>query len=341
MGNTASNLAASSLSPTPVTAAPRCPVEGAAGDGPTSDLKKCPVDHSKKEAACPVTDPAASDIAMGRYDKLAAAANSGQLVPTECPMHADYKPPPQSPQPPAAGDCSSTVPHHQAGLNFGQEMAGKTIDIAVNPLNNEGPPNQQPSLDQPFPLSTEREVSSIPTASEDRKHWVYPSAQMFWNAMIRKGWRWNTEEIPNPNVVDSIITMHNQNNELVWQEILKWEYLHHKECQDPRLVKFSGDATKFTPRARIRQLMGYELPFDRHDWIVDRCGRHVHYVIDYYDTREATEENSGRFTTTDVRPALDSWSNAYDRMLVCYWRWTDGGLLKANTRPIDDSNKDV
>ena len=27
----------------------------------------------------------------------------------------------------------------------------------------------------------------------------------------------------------------------------------------------------------------YELPFDRHDWIVDRCGKDVRYIIDYYD----------------------------------------------------------
>ena len=30
-------------------------------------------------------------------------------------------------------------------------------------------------------------------------------------------------------------------------------------------------------------LRRYELPFDRHDWIVDRCGKHVRYIIDYYD----------------------------------------------------------
>mgnify|MGYP002379614640 CR=1 FL=1 len=26
----------------------------------------------------------------------------------------------------------------------------------------------------------------------------------------------------------------------------------------------------------------YKLPFDRHDWIVDRCGTEVRYVIDFY-----------------------------------------------------------
>lgn len=48
------------------------------------------------------------------------------------------------------------------------------------------PPNQQPSLGQPFSLSTVREESTIPRAYSE-KNWVYPSEQMFWNAMLRKG----------------------------------------------------------------------------------------------------------------------------------------------------------
>ena len=37
--------------------------------------------------------------------------------------------------------------------------------------------------------------------------------------------------------------------------------------------------------------MGYQLPFDRHDWIVDRAGKEVRYVIDYYDVGEVNPEN--------------------------------------------------
>jgi len=48
--------------------------------------------------------------------------------------------------------------------------------------------NQKPAPDQPFPLSTERVQSSIPRAGkEPGEVWVYPSQQMFWNAMLRKG----------------------------------------------------------------------------------------------------------------------------------------------------------
>lgn len=48
-------------------------------------------------------------------------------------------------------------------------------------------PNQKPSLGQPFTLSTQREKSTIPKAQCNGETWEYPSAQMFWNAMLRKG----------------------------------------------------------------------------------------------------------------------------------------------------------
>ncbi|EDL90587.1 holocytochrome c synthetase (predicted), isoform CRA_b [Rattus norvegicus] len=141
------------------------------------------------------------------------------------------------------------------------------------------PPNQTPSPDQPFALSTSREESSIPRADSEKK-WVYPSEQMFWNAMLRKG-----------------------------------------ECPcGPSLVRFGGKAREYSPRARIRSWMGYELPFDRHDWIINRCGTEVRYVIDYYDGGEVNKDY--QFTILDVRPAFDSFSAVWDRMKVAWWRWT-------------------
>ena len=56
----------------------------------------------------------------------------------------------------------------------------------IDPRNMMPPPNQTPSLDQPFQLSTDRQSSSIPKDGTDGT-WLYPSEQMFWNAMIRKG----------------------------------------------------------------------------------------------------------------------------------------------------------
>lgn len=119
------------------------------------------------------------------------------------------------------------------------------------------PVNQQPAPDQPFPLSTERQVSSIPKVSEGEKeeYWIYPSQQIFWNAMLRKGWRWRNDDITQKDM-DDIIKIHNANNEHAWQEVLKWEALHAYECGKPKLLSFGGKATKYSPRARIRYWMG-------------------------------------------------------------------------------------
>ncbi|KAJ8945320.1 hypothetical protein NQ314_009269 [Rhamnusium bicolor] len=206
-------------------------------------------------------------------------------IPVECPMHK------------ATAQAPSECPIHQ--------------EDEVNPLNMMGAANQNPSAGQPFPLSTDRQVSTIPKAivkEGESSFWVYPSAQMFWNAMLRKGWKWKDEDIQQKDMND-IIKIHNANNEQAWQEVLKWE----------ALKSFGGKATDYSPRARIRQLMGYELPFDRHDWIVDRCGKEVRYVIDYYDG--GSVDNKYKFALLDVRPAMDSVDNIWDRMKVAWWRW--------------------
>ncbi|XP_006005768.1 holocytochrome c-type synthase isoform X1 [Latimeria chalumnae] len=190
----------------------------------------------------------------------------------------------------------------------------------IDPRNMMPPPNQTPASNQPFPLSTVREESSIPMAASD-KHWVYPSEQMFWNAMLRKGWHWKDDDLHSEDMTN-IIKIHNQNNEQAWHEILKWEALHAKECPcGPALVRFGGKSKEYSPRARIRSWMGYELPFDRHDWIVNRCGKEVRYVIDYYDGGEV-DKHTYQFTILDVRPAFDSLSAVWDRMKVAWWRWT-------------------
>ncbi|XP_060528250.1 holocytochrome c-type synthase [Cylas formicarius] len=214
-------------------------------------------------------------------------------IPQECPMHQQYQ-----------SECP--VKHEQND---------------INPLNMMGPANQNPAPGQPFALSKNRELSTIPKAvvkEGESSFWVYPSPQMFWNAMLRKGWRWKEEDISQKDM-DAIIKIHNANNEMAWQEVLKWEALHATECMDPRLKSFGGKATEYSPRARIRHFLGYELPFDRHDWIIDRCGKEVRYVIDYYDGGKVN--NKYQFALLDVRPAMDSFENIWDRMKVAWWRW--------------------
>ena len=51
-------------------------------------------------------------------------------------------------------------------------MSGGAGNSDVNPLNMMPPPNQSPSPDQPFPLSTTRVTSNIPKVSEKSENWV-------------------------------------------------------------------------------------------------------------------------------------------------------------------------
>ena len=67
-----------------------------------------------------------------------------------------------------------------------------------------------------------------------------------------------------------------------------------------------------SPIARVRSWFGGPLPFDRHDWYVDRCGEEVRYVIDFYfdEDKAGTAE---AFSIT-ARPAVDSLGAALDRV---------------------------
>lgn len=84
----------------------------------------------------------------------------------------------------------------------------------------------------------------------------------------------------------------------------------------PKLVSFSGDSQKFTPRARWLGLLGYSKPFDRHDWTVERAGgAKVEYVIDFYAGKAGLGPLSFYL---DVRPKLNSWEG-WRMRFVKYW----------------------
>jgi cytochrome c heme-lyase len=63
--------------------------------------------------------------------------------------------------------------------------------------------------------------------------------------------------------------------------------------------------------------MGYQLPFDRHDWVVERCGgERIEYVIDFYQGKSTGGNNGSGLAANsgpgklsfylDVRPKLNS-----------------------------------
>ena len=207
-------------------------------------------------------------------------------------------------------------------------ITGRGGKVDVPPLEE----RQKPAEGQRMPLATRRVVSSIPKPAEGASNggeslpeetptcpaghgdaggsWEYPSEQMFYNAMKRKGWD------PREEDMRATVQLHNAVNERAWGEVLKWEReLHCDECEHPRLKTFRGRPTDLSPKALLMGMLGYARPFDRHDWTVDRCGKDVRYVIDFYggDMRRASS-GKGVAMHLDTRPALDSPGAVWDRM---------------------------
>lgn len=175
-----------------------------------------------------------------------------------------------------------------------QEVANASYSSGCDSSKMADPPQTSSDL----LLPTEREISSIPRSGAD-SNWIYPSQKQFYDAMKRKNWE------PVAQDMLTVVPIHNQVNELAWRNILNWERTHVEEskqkCGGISLTSFKGDLKKLTPRAWFKwAVLGLDKPFDRHDWVVSRCGVEVPYVIDFYSS-----DTSGVFV--DVRPKLNSW----------------------------------
>ncbi|KAF7295279.1 Cytochrome c heme lyase [Mycena indigotica] len=158
--------------------------------------------------------------------------------------------------------------------------------------------SSSPSSSTPSTLSTDREVSSIPKAADG--NWVYPSEAQFFAAMARKNHN------PQSGDMKTIVPIHNAVNERAWAEVMQWEAGRGGDaCGGIRLVNFRGKPGEPSIRARFKTLLGYTAPFDRHDWVVDRCGLQMRYIIDFYTGH--SQPGGGPSFYLDVRPALDNW----------------------------------
>ncbi|KAI5289155.1 hypothetical protein KEM54_004312 [Ascosphaera aggregata] len=224
--------------------------------------------------------------------------------------------------------------------------------------------DQEPAL-KTRPLSTDREISSIPRAlshatrlngdcpnsdsacpvshtashaspsnsesetgqDENTGNWVYPSEKQFFEAVIRKSTPMSaTSPRDLATSIASIIPIHNAVNERAWSEIKEWESRGplsdpgSKKCGGPKLYSFRGvgvESQFLSPRARFNSLLGYQLPFDRHDWTVERCdGERVDYVIDFYQGRSRGDTGGDRLNFyLDVRPKLNTWEGCRMRAM--------------------------
>ncbi|KZT11438.1 cytochrome C1 heme lyase [Laetiporus sulphureus 93-53] len=166
----------------------------------------------------------------------------------------------------------------------------------------------------PAHLPLVREISSIPKV--DGGNWVYPSQAQFYSAMARKN--------HNPQASDMkvIVPIHNAVNERAWAEVMKWEAGQGGDkCGGVRLVSFKGRPQDLSPRARWRSLIGYSPPFDRHDWVIDRCGTRVRYIIDFYTGHTGGSPSGNLSFYLDARPALDNWDGVRMRVERFCERW--------------------
>jgi cytochrome c heme-lyase len=112
-------------------------------------------------------------------------------------------------------------------------------------------PNQLPWPGQQRLLPTERVASSIPKGGGGQ--WVFPSQQMFFNALQRKGKGGNVTE----EDMHSVVLTHNTMNELTWRQVMLWERLNRGgDGAEPALVRFLGRPDDLSPRARARTLFG-------------------------------------------------------------------------------------
>ncbi|KAJ3163061.1 hypothetical protein HDU86_002230 [Geranomyces michiganensis] len=235
-----------------------------------------------------------------------------------CPVdHAKHSNSPVAPQTscPVPHDSRTTNPLAALDSDSCPYSAERQEAELLAQRNNMPPLSQQPAAGQKVPLSVEREHSSIPMAGQyEGKNWIYPSEQMFFNAMRRKNWT------PSERDMSVVVPIHNAVNEQCWHHVRRWEAMHQTTCATPKLVKFRGRPKDTTPKAFIRHhLLGYSLPFDRHDWTVDRCGKTVEYVIDFYGGPGGGDEGKPSFFL-DVRPKL-SLEGIVDRVRM--W-WTTG-----------------
>ena len=113
--------------------------------------------------------------------------------------------------------------------------------------------------------------------SESGATWLNPSANQLYNSLKRKNKPIDYSDAASVATVHAIVT------EQTWNAILEYENLHSHKCQNIKLARFEGKDGIYSPKARFfHRFLGMPLPYDRHDWTVDRCGKEICYVIDYY-----------------------------------------------------------
>ncbi|RMY90310.1 hypothetical protein D0862_09992 [Hortaea werneckii] len=263
---------------------------------------KCPVDHQTREKWL--------EAAKAKKAQLPAAPSPSPLPTPSSPPPLDLRfsldsltwQPRSAPPSALSASASASTPNKKPKLlSLSQDREISTIPRAFSEAR---PPNAAERAAMP-PANAQGDTGH----DRESGNWIYPSQEMFFNAMKRKGHEAQAQDM------SSIVPIHNAVNERAWAEIKRWEEGRGSEaCGGPKLVSFSGDSKALTPKARWNSLVGYAAPFDRHDWVVDRCGKHVDYVIDFYSGKNEGLAGKSLNFYLDVRPKLNTWEGVKMRV---------------------------
>ncbi|CAH0015198.1 unnamed protein product [Clonostachys rhizophaga] len=260
----------------------------------------------KSESACPV-DHKAREVWLSQA-RAAEAAKPKSASPAQCPVDHSARAPPKtwgqtfSSYIPWGSSAPAPTPAAAPGQGSGLETDRVISSIPRSAGNGDACP-----VDHGASANAE-----IESGAHESGNWVYPSEKMFFEAMKRKGYDARTADMK------TVVPIHNAVNERAWKEILEWEkpYAEASKCGGPKLESFANKMDRMTPTARINTVLGYTAPFDRHDWVIDRCGTRVDYVIDFYSGR--ADGKGGPSFYLDVRPKLNTWEGVKMRAM----RWT-------------------
>lgn len=279
-----------------------------------SSAGACPVDHKTRDAW----------IEKSRQleaQKAASSAAPPPPPPSACPVDHTAKPQPKSWSQSLTSYFWSSPSPAEPRPRGGALETDRVISSI--PRTTGAPAACPVDHGDEKPANHEMESGLDPSGN-----WVYPSEKMFFEAMKRKGYDARVADMK------TVVPIHNAVNERAWKEILDWEkpylaesksvqsltphahsQLTNHRCGGPKLESFANKMDRMTPTARINTIFGYSAPFDRHDWVIDRCGTRVDYVIDFYAGRP--DGKGGPSFYLDVRPKFNTWEGV--RMRAMKW----------------------
>lgn len=64
-----------------------------------------------------------------------------------------------------------------------------------------------------------------------------------------QGWQ------PSESDMSTVVAIHNAVNERAWAHVLMWEALHACDCPEPKLLRFQGRPSEYSPKAKLLNLM--------------------------------------------------------------------------------------